>query len=75
MNWWWIILIVIGGYLLLGPIMLGFAKLNHIDPYILEKDPDGDINSFIMVQVFGPLFSPLWLETKVIRWIKKKLVH
>ena len=72
MNVFWIILIVIGGLILWGPIMLFFAKLNKIDPYILEKGPEEiqkDEKSFILVNIFSPLFCPLWLETKFLKWI------
>lgn len=79
MNTIYIILIVITAWFLLGPIMLGFAKLNHVNPYINEKEcrdtpnfTDEEIKSFIIVN--GPmriLFQPLWLETKIIRWFKK----
>ena len=70
----WIILIVLVGLILFGPIMLGFSKLNKVDPYILEKNPDDsdfDERSFIIVNIFRPLFVPLWLETKLIKKLKK----
>jgi len=74
MSIWWIILIVIGGLILLGPIMYGFAKLNHVKPFILEEDnPSDDINSFILVNILRPLFVPLWLEVKFLRWLKLKI--
>lgn len=73
MNWWLIILIVLLGVILLGPIMLGFAKLNHVNPYIFEEEnPENDERSLILVSILRPLFVPLWLETKLIRWIKTK---
>ena len=54
--------------------MLLSCKLNDVDPYILEKEhPEEDEKSFIMVTtLLRPMLSPLWLETKVIRWIKTK---
>ena len=71
----WIILIVIVGYFLLGPIMYGCARLNKVDPYIFEKsdeEKEKDIRSFLIVGVLSPLFVPLWLETKLIKKIKRK---
>lgn len=74
MSWWWVLLILIGFYLILGPIMLLSCKLNDVDPYVLEKEhPEEDEKSFIMVNtLLRPMLSPLWLETKVIRWVKTK---
>lgn len=68
-----IILIFIGALILMGPIMLGVAKLNKIDPYILEKSEAEvweDYKSSIMVTLLRPLFYPLWIETKIVRWFK-----
>jgi len=68
----WIVLIIIGALILLGPVMLFFAKLNKVDPYILEKSNEDilkDEKSFILVNIFRPLFVPLWIETKILRWI------
>ena len=71
-----IVLIVIGGLLLLGPIMLLSAKLNKVDPFILDKDLDFDNltpeqeKSYIMVRLLRPLFVPLWLEAKLIKKLK-----
>lgn len=73
-----IILIVIGALLLLGPIMWLTAKLNKIDPFILDRGLDYDnLNpeqerSFLLVQILRPLFVPLWLETKVIKKLTGK---
>lgn len=73
MSWYWILLIIIGGLLLMGPIMLGSAKLNKVNPFILEEDnPEKDSNSFIIVNIFYPLFIPLWIEKKIFDWIKTK---
>ena len=74
MSWWWVLLILVGFYLLMGPIMLLSCKLNGVDPYVLEKEhPEEDERSFIMVTtLLRPMLSSLWLETKVIRWIKTK---
>lgn len=73
MSWYWILLIIIGGLLLMGPIMLGFAKLNKVNPYILEEDdPEKDLNSFMIVNILRPLFAPLWIEKKIFDWIKTK---
>ncbi len=71
----YIVLIIIGAFLLLGPIMLGFAKLNKVDPYILEKSNEEineDPKSYILVGILYPLFVPLWLETWLVRLLKKK---
>ena len=68
----WIVLIVIGALILFGPIMFFFAKINKVDPYILEKSDEDilkDSKSFILVNIFRPLFVPLWIETKILRWI------
>ena len=68
----WIVLIVIGALILLGPIMLFFAKINKVDPYILKKSNEEilkDEKSFILVSILEPLFVPLWIETKILRWI------
>ena len=68
----WIVLIVIGALILLGPIMLFFAKINKIDPYILKKSKEEilkDEKSFVLVNILYPLFVPLWIETKILRWI------
>ena len=73
-----IILIVIGALLLLGPVMWFTAKLNKIDPFILDKGLDYDnLNpeqerSFLLVQILRPLFVPLWLEAKVIKKLTSK---
>ena len=73
-----IILIVIGALLLLGPIRWLTAKLNKIDPFILDRGLDYDnLNpeqerSFLLVQILRPLFVPLWLETKVIKKLTSK---
>jgi len=66
----WIILIVVGALILWGPIMLFFAKINKVDPYILEKSEEEitkDERSFILVSILRPLFVPLWVETKILR--------
>ena len=66
----WIILIVVGALILWGPIMLFFAKINKVDPYILEKSEEEvtkDEKSFILVNILRPLFVPLWIETKILR--------
>ena len=66
----WIVLIVIGALILFGPIMLFFAKINKVDPYILEKSNEEilkDEKSFILVNILKPLFVPLWIETKILR--------
>ena len=71
-----IVLIVLVGLLLLGPIMLLSAKLNKVDPFILDKDLDFDNltpeqeKSYIMVRLLRPLFVPLWLEAKLIKKLK-----
>jgi hypothetical protein len=68
----WIVLIVIGALILFGPIMLFFAKINKVDPYILEKSNEEilkDEKSFVLVNILKPLFVPLWIETKILRWI------
>ena len=73
-----IILIVIGALLLLGPVMWFTAKLNKIDPFILDRGLDYDnLNpeqerSFLLVQILRPLFVPLWLEAKVIKKLTSK---
>jgi len=72
----YIILIILGALILWGPIMLGFAKLNKVDPFILEKSDEEirkDTRSFILVNLLKPLYVPLWLETKLIKkvWRKK----
>ena len=66
----WIILIIVGALILWGPIMLFFAKINKVDPYILEKSEEEitkDERSFILVSLLRPLFVPLWVETKILR--------
>jgi len=66
----WIILIIVGALILWGPIMLFFAKINKVDPYILEKSEEEitkDERSFILVSILRPLFVPLWVETKILR--------
>lgn len=75
----WIVLIILAFIILLGPLMLLFAKLNKVDPYILEKEDiiNGNMTkeeerSFIIVNVFRQLFAPLWIETKIIKSFKKK---
>lgn len=75
MSWWVVLLIVIGFYLALGPVMWVSCKLNKIDPYILEKEHPEEVDerSFILVSVaLRPMLTSLWLETKIIRWIKSK---
>lgn len=70
-----IILVIIGFFILWGPIMLFFSKLNKVDPFILEKNPDDknfDERSFIIVSILRPLFSILWLERKIFMSFKKK---
>lgn len=72
MNALGIILIIIGGLILWGPIMLFFAKINKVDPYILDKGQEAiekDEKSFILVNILKPLFVPLWLETDILKWI------
>ena len=67
-----IILIIIGGLILWGPIMLFFAKINKIDPYMLDKGQEAiekDEKSFILVNILKPLFVPLWLETDILKRI------
>ena len=75
---WWISLIILGVLILWGPIMLFFAKLNKVDPFILDKEcvQTGDLNdqelkSFLIVNILKPLFAPLWVETALINKIKK----
>lgn len=75
----WIVLIVLVFIILLGPLMLLFAKINKVDPYILEKEDiiNGNMttkeeHSFIIVNILKPLFSILWIETKFIKLFKKK---
>jgi hypothetical protein len=70
MEMLWIILIVVGALILWGPIMLFFAKINKVNPYILEKSEEEitkDERSFILVSILRPLFVPLWVETKILR--------
>ena len=77
MSWWCVVLIVLSGLILLGPIMYGFAKLNKIDPFILDKINDKkdltdfEVKSLITITVLRPLFVPLWLEKRLIDWLKK----
>ncbi len=73
-----IALIVIGFVLLLGPLMWVFAKLNKIDPFILDRfdAPKDDMSkeelrSFMLVSILRPLFAPLFLEKKIINLFKK----
>ena len=82
MAWYFVILIIIGFYLLMGPIMLGFAKLNKVDPYILQRDNLDELlktkegeRSYIIVKVFYYLFTPLFFEKWLIDKIRKKSVH
>ena len=66
-------LIVIGGLILMGPVMLLFAKLNKVDPFILEKGEEAIKNnekSLMVVNILKPIFAPLWIETKIIRWFR-----
>ena len=77
MEWYFIILIAIIVYFLLGPIMLGFAKLNNVDPFILQRDnlkellnTEKGVKSYIIVHIFGFLFSSLWIEKRLIDKIK-----
>lgn len=68
----WIILIAVAFLILMGPIMLLFAKINKVDPYILEKGEEAilqDEKSFVLVNILRPLFAPLWLETKFLKWV------
>ena len=68
----WAILIVVGAFFLLGPIMLFFAKINKIDPFILEKSKEEilkDSKSFVLVNILRPLFCPLWIERKLLKWL------
>lgn len=67
-----IILIVVGFVILLGPIMLLTAKLNHFDPFILEKGDEAikaDERSFLLVGILRPLLYPLWVEAKIVRYV------
>ena len=60
----------------MGPVMLLFAKLNKVDPFILEKGEEAirnDEKSLMVVNIFKPLFAPLWIETKIIRWFRTLL--
>ena len=67
-----IFLIILGILILMGPIMWGFAKLNKVDPFILDREhPEEDERSLICVVVLRPLFAPLWLEKRLIDWFKK----
>ena len=69
-----IVLIVVGAFILLGPIMLFFAKINKIDPFILDKSEEEikkDERSYVLVRILSPLFRPLWLEADVINWVSK----
>lgn len=68
----WIILIAVAFLILMGPIMLLFAKINKVDPYILEKGEEAilqDEKSFVLVNILRPLFAPLWLETEFLKWV------
>lgn len=68
----WIILIAVAFLILMGPIMLLFAKINKVDPYILEKGEEAilqDEKSFVLVNILRPLFAPLWLETELLKWV------
>jgi len=78
MAWYYIVLIVIGGYLLMGPIMLFFAKINKVDPFILDRENLDELletkegeKSYIIVKVFYYLFAPLILEKHLIDKIRK----
>lgn len=75
MTWYWFALIILGVLIAWGPIMLFFAKLNKVDPYILQKSEEEilkDTKSFTLVLILRPLFVPLWLETKLINFLKHK---
>ena len=53
--------------------MLLFAKLNKVDPFILEKGEEAIKNnekSLMVVNILKPIFAPLWIETKIIRWFR-----
>lgn len=65
----WFILEIFGAFIFWGPIMLFYAKINGVDPYILEKSEEEitkDEKSFIVVNIFRPLFAPLWFERKIL---------
>lgn len=77
MTWWETTLIVLAAIALLGPVMLLSARLNKVDPWIFEKDLPSEpskeeIKSLAIVTILRPLFAPLWIETKIVRWIFKK---
>ena len=75
MNIFYILLIVLVFLLLLGPLMLVFAKLNKVDPYILEKTPEEiekDSRSFVLINALKPLYYPLWIEKRIIDLFRKK---
>ena len=68
---------MIVSYFLLGPIMLLTSKLNKIDPFILQRDnlkelleTEEGAKSYILVHIFGPLFTSLWIEKRLIDKIK-----
>ena len=68
----WVFLIVVGAFILLGPIMFFFAKINKVDPYIFEKNEEDafkDEKSIVIVGILKPLFVPLWVETKLLKWV------
>ena len=74
MSWWVILLIILGGLILLGPLMLLVSKLNGVDPWVLDRSDDiiEDKKSFMVVSIFYPLFFPLWIETKLIKYVKSR---
>ena len=70
----WIILIAVAFVALLGPVMLLAARLNKVDPYVLEKlDGDFDQRSYILVSALKPLFWPLWVERRIVRAVARLL--
>lgn len=78
MSWYWILLIIFGAIVLMGPIMLFFAKLNKIDPFVLDKvnlDEDNlttdQERSLMTIVILRPLFFPLWIERKIIKQLIK----
>lgn len=72
-----LILTIVAAMLLMGPVMLLFAKLNGVDPFILDKiGPEGPSpeqeKSFIIVNILKPLFAFLWLEARIIKSLRRK---
>lgn len=72
-----LILIIVAALLLMGPVMLLFAKLNGVDPFVLDKiGPEGPTpeqqKSFIIVHILRPIFSILWMEARIIKSLRRK---